>query len=36
LEDGTLQIQEEEGYNISFRLGTGNDSVFESAEEEDN
>jgi hypothetical protein len=35
LEDGTLDVQEEGGHNISFILGTCHDSILGSAEEED-
>jgi hypothetical protein len=34
MEDGTLDVQEENEDNNSFGLGTDHDSIFESAEEE--
>jgi hypothetical protein len=34
MEGGTLDVQEENGHNSSFGLGTDHDSILESAEEE--
>jgi hypothetical protein len=33
LEDGKLDVQEQDGHNNSFSLWTGHDSILESAEE---
>jgi hypothetical protein len=34
LEEWIFDVQDEDGHNSSFSLGTGHDSILESAEEE--
>jgi hypothetical protein len=35
LEDGTMDVQEEDGHNNSFSHGRGRDTILKSAEEEE-